>query len=167
MGLENLIMASKILVSEGYQFRTFIGGSGPLRSNLEGKVAEYGLENTVYLLGKIPENKLSLSYAAADCFVLPTRSLECFGLIVLEAYASGTPVIATPIGSIPEVMGNGFHEWLAADITAEALALQMRSFLRGELICDDSLLRRHAEQYRDSTILSRLEKIVMGKSASH
>jgi glycosyltransferase involved in cell wall biosynthesis len=48
---------------------------------------------------------LSRYYQAADFFVLPTRELEGFGLVILEAMACGTPVLGTPIGAIPETVG--------------------------------------------------------------
>jgi glycosyltransferase involved in cell wall biosynthesis len=167
MGLSNLIIASKILRSEGYHFRTLIGGRGPLQHNLELEVSRQGLGDTVHLLGKISEKDLPLCYAAADCFVLPTRSLECFGLIVLEAFASGTPVIATPVGSIPEVMGDGFRGWLAEDASAIALADKMRAFLKGGLKSEARLLRQHAERFASQLIFPRLERIVLSESPNN
>ena len=59
----------------------------------------------VHFLGHIPEENLPQMYQASDFFVLPTRKLEGFGLVILEAMASGTPVLGTPIGGIPEVIG--------------------------------------------------------------
>jgi glycosyltransferase involved in cell wall biosynthesis len=59
----------------------------------------------VHFLGHIPEEDLPQMYQASDFFVLPTRKLEGFGLVILEAMASGTPVLGTPIGGIPEVIG--------------------------------------------------------------
>ncbi|MCP4120494.1 MAG: glycosyltransferase, partial [Bacteroidetes bacterium] len=148
MGLDNLIVACGILKDEGHQFRLLIGGAGPLKDEIEHEISRLGLHQVVYLLGRISETDLPLSYAAADCFVLPTRALECFGLIVLEAFACNTPVIATPVGSIPEVMGKyGDQGWLAADTSGQAIANQMRNFLSGEMKTNPAKLRSHAMGY--------------------
>ncbi len=91
MGLETLIEACRILYSKGIKLRTLIGGSGPLRELLQEQIRNAGLTDTVFLLGRLPEEQLPMVYAAANCFVLPTRALECFGLIALEAFACNTP----------------------------------------------------------------------------
>ncbi len=163
MGLDNLITACSILKDEGYQFQVMIGGTGPLQHEFEDEISKLGLQEYVHLLGRISEQELPLTYAAADCFVLPTRALECFGLIVLEAFACNTPVIATPVGSIPEVMGKYCNQgWLSADTSANAIADQMRMFLKGELKTDPANLRQHASQYATSAILPKLENILVG-----
>ncbi|MCP4110854.1 MAG: glycosyltransferase family 4 protein [Desulfobacteraceae bacterium] len=162
MGLDNLVTACGILKHEGHQFRLLIGGDGPFKNEIEHEISRLGLDQSVYLLGRISETELPLTYAAADCFVLPTRALECFGLIVLEAFACNTPVIATPIGSIPEVIGKyGDQGWLAADTSAKAIADQMRNFLSGKLKTDPAELRDHAMCYASPTVLSGLKKIVL------
>ena len=161
MGLDHLVSACAMLASQGYRFSLIIGGSGPLRKELEADIARYNLTGLVHLVGRISEEQLPLYYAAADCFVLPTRSLECFGLIVLEAFACGTPVIATPSGSIAEVMGKSFQSWLTEDTSAEALANRMRSFVRGELDSKPGSLKRHAEHYSAWAILPRLQKALL------
>ena len=105
MGIENLIEAfkqSNALKKEGL---LLIGGEGFLKEPLMAMVQEYDLKASVKFLGRISEDDLPRYYQAADFFVLPTRELEGFGLVILEAMASGTPVLGTPIGAIPETLG--------------------------------------------------------------
>jgi glycosyltransferase involved in cell wall biosynthesis len=163
MGLDNLVTACGILKTEGYQFQVLIGGTGPLQDELQTEISQQGLNENVHLLGRISEEMLPLAYAAADCFVLPTRSLECFGLIVLESFACDTPVIATPVGAIPEVMGNYQNqEWLTSDTSASAIADRMGAFLNGELKTAAANLREHALVYSTSIVHPRLEKVIVG-----
>ncbi|MDP0501001.1 MAG: glycosyltransferase family 4 protein [Verrucomicrobiota bacterium JB022] len=131
MGLENLIEAAARLAQEGHKFRLLIGGSGPLRSALEDQAALHDLRARVRFLGRLDDADIPRLYTAADCFILPTRGLECFGLIVLEAWACGTPVIATPVGAIPELFDDPeWRGWLTRDASAEALTERMRAFLQ-------------------------------------
>jgi len=164
MGLDHLIRACAILASQGHRFSLIIGGIGPLRKELEADIAERHLRGMVHMVGGISEEQLPLYYTAADCFVLPTRSLECFGLIVLEAFACGAPVIATPVGSIPEVMGKTFRSCLTEDTSAISLADCMRRFLCAKLKFEREVLRSLAERYCFSVVLERLDKVVLGSS---
>ena len=61
--------------------------------------------DAVRFWGRATDDELSDLYAATDFFVLPTRALEGFGLVILEALASGVPVLGTPVGAIPDVLG--------------------------------------------------------------
>ena len=104
MGIENLIeafKASHILKEKGL---LFIGGEGFLKKSLRALVEKHGLEKSIHFLGRISEKDLLSYYQAADFFLLPTRELEGFGLVILEAMASGTPVLGTPVGAIPETI---------------------------------------------------------------
>jgi len=84
----------------------WIAGDGPLRAALQKQCADLGLENRVTLLG--PRSDVPDLMRAADVFVLASH-FEGFGLVVAEAMASGTPVVATDAGGVAEVMeGNGF-----------------------------------------------------------
>src|SRR5262249_40901914 len=99
-----------------------------------------------------------------DCFVLPTRELECFGLVIVEAFASGTPVIATPIGAIPELMAPA-PEGLARDNSPEALGERILAFLRSGGQRDAAHAAKYvafAKNYEKTKILDRLEVLVMG-----
>ena len=105
MGLESLIEAfnrSKVLREKSLML---IGGKGFLEIRLKKMVNKSNLEHCIRFLGYIPDKDLTKFYQAADYFILSTSKLEGFGLVILEAMACGTPVLGTPIGAIPEVIG--------------------------------------------------------------
>jgi N-acetyl-alpha-D-glucosaminyl L-malate synthase BshA len=79
-------------------------GDGPDRHDAEMEARELGVEKLVHFLGKI--ESVAPLLAAADLFLLPT-DVESFGLSALEALASGTPVIGTNVGGLPEVVRDG------------------------------------------------------------
>ncbi|MFD0678587.1 MULTISPECIES: glycosyltransferase family 4 protein [unclassified Paenibacillus] len=104
MGLLQLLDAWKEVVQQAPDAVLLIGGRGPLKEQLESRIAEYGLEGQVRLLGYVSDDDLPRYYQAADLFVVPTQSLEGFGLITVEAMASGLPVSATPVGGSREIL---------------------------------------------------------------
>ncbi len=104
MGLENLITAMKEVTQHQPDALLLIAGKGQLAEELELQIRELGLEKNVKLLGFISDADLPIAYRAADFSIVPTVALEGFGLIVTESLASGTPVLGTPIGGIPEIL---------------------------------------------------------------
>ncbi len=122
MGLSELIHAMPRLRKEIHGLLLLVGGSGPLRSELEAQVKKLALDGCVRLIGFIPEAKLPDYYRAADLFVLPTAQLEGFGLVTVEALASGTPVFGTPIGATEEILGKLDHSLVAKGSDTESLA---------------------------------------------
>ena len=104
MGLEHLLDAMAMLGDERRNLLLLIGGEGQLRSRLEELIHSKGLQDSVQLLGFVPEEQLAKYYQASDLVVMPTQQLEGFGLVTVEAMACGTPVMGTPVGAIPEVL---------------------------------------------------------------
>jgi glycosyltransferase involved in cell wall biosynthesis len=84
-------------------------------------------------LGYVPDHEMPLYYSLADVLVLPSL-LEGFGLPLVEAMACATPVVATTVGSIPEVVGDAGLLVPARDHLALAESLH-------RLLCDRALLR--------------------------
>jgi len=82
-----------------------VGGRWNGAEVIESKVKELGMEKQVIFPGFVPDETLPLLYAAADLLVFPSL-YEGFGIPLLEAMASGTPVCASNISSIPEVVGD-------------------------------------------------------------
>ena len=106
MGLENLILSLKDIINSAPNIYLIIAGDGPLKPNLISLTNHLGLKKIVNFAGFIPEEQLPSYYQMADIFVLPTIELEGFGLVTLEAMASGLPVLGTPIGGTKEIIGN-------------------------------------------------------------
>lgn len=82
-------------------FRFTIAGSGPERQSFERRVEKLGLQALFDFRGEVDD--LAPLYAAADIVILPSRS-EGVPLVILEALASARPVVASKVGSIPEVL---------------------------------------------------------------
>jgi len=164
MGIDQLLYAMKRLESAGRRSYLFIGGAGPLRSQLEMLSVRLGLSHRVFFLGQVPEDALPLMYAAADAFVLPTSTMECFGLIALEALACGRPVLATPVGAIPEIMNGIEPSWLATNASAAAITDLLANFMKGALPSHEpSALRETvAASYSKDTILEKIQDLLIG-----
>jgi glycosyltransferase involved in cell wall biosynthesis len=121
MGLENLIIAMKKSVKTAKDLHLVIGGEGSLEADLRNLVRTSGLTDFVTFTGYIPDKDLPAYYGMADLFVLPTRELEGFGLVTLEAMASGVPVLGTPVGGTKEVLGSFNPDFLFNGTTSEAM----------------------------------------------
>ncbi|MDD5673071.1 MAG: asparagine synthase-related protein, partial [Chitinivibrionales bacterium] len=129
MGLENLLGAMpRLLAGEGRLCLTLIG-KGQLRAQLEEQAQSLGIGLSVNFMGKVSEDVLALAYQAADLFILPTRELEGFGLVTVEALASGCPVVATPIGANPEILNKLDATLLSTGTTPPEIAAAVELFL--------------------------------------
>jgi glycosyltransferase involved in cell wall biosynthesis len=122
MGLENLIVAMRDVVAAFPDIILVIGGEGPLKRKLIHLTHSLGLEKYITLTGFIPEAVLPDYYRSADVFILPTVELEGFGLVTLEALASGTPVLGTPVGGTKEILGLFNPAYLFKDTSSESIA---------------------------------------------
>jgi glycosyltransferase involved in cell wall biosynthesis len=98
-GLEMLVEAFKELVDSGSSLALAVIGDGPYREEMEKALGEYPAIFTGYLAGE----QLQHGYASADLFVFPSAT-DTFGNVVLEAQASGLPVIVSDEGGPRELM---------------------------------------------------------------
>jgi glycosyltransferase involved in cell wall biosynthesis len=109
-GRKGVDLAIEALVDAPTVLLLVAGGETPESIAWARAVAEgFGVSERVLLLG--PRTDLALFLAASDMFVLPSR-YEPYGLVVLEALASGLPVISTPVGCAPEVIERGVNGFL-------------------------------------------------------
>jgi len=154
MGIDLLIRAA----SEVPGLRVVVGGDGPLRGELEALAASLSVPAT--FLGYVKDEDLPALYRAADLFVLPTRALEGFGLVAIEAMACGTPALGTPVGAIPEVLGP--LNLVFDDVTPQAIAGGIRRFLVEKDAGLPERCRAHvAANYDWSKVIEKAEKVLV------
>ena len=132
-GLETLIAATAELRAEHPDVLLLIAGTGPLKETLESQIKTSGLGEHVRLLGFVPDDKLALTYAAADFSVVPTAAHEGFGLITVESLAAGTPVLVTPVGGLPEVVSGLSQNLILAGSDRRSLVLGVGNVLSATL----------------------------------
>lgn len=106
-------------------------------------IHRYHLERFVNLVGDVPRQELLDRYGEYDLLVLPTERVEPFGMVVIEAMASGVPVIASDLGGPAEVITNGETGILVPAGDSLKLALTI-----SDLMCNDEL----REKIRDKAL---------------
>jgi teichuronic acid biosynthesis glycosyltransferase TuaC len=102
------------------QFRLVIAGEGPQKLTLEHLAKQLGVSTRVTILGRIEQEQLALCYSAADILVLPS-SREGWPNVLLESMACGTPVVATNVGGVPEIVTTSIAGRMMAERTVSAL----------------------------------------------
>jgi glycosyltransferase involved in cell wall biosynthesis len=133
MGIEALIAAFGSIAARHPNVCLFVAGQGPLQGMLESQISSLGLGDRIRLLGFLPDSLLPAAYQAADFSVVPSASLEGFGLTTLESLACGTPVLVTPVGGLPEVIRPLAPYCILTGVKSEQIAEGLDAFLAGEL----------------------------------
>lgn len=134
-----LLNAVAILKARGQQVRLIkAGGAGGdrWRGATKQQISALGLDDDVVFTGRVDEAHLPLLYRAADVFVTTSR-LEGFGLPAAEAMASGTPVICSDAGSLPEIVGDAgllVNPDQPEGVAAAVIRLREDSSLRAGLV---------------------------------
>lgn len=129
MGLDTLLRAMPRVLGSHPRAQLLIAGAGSRRAELETLADSLGIGSAVQFLGFVPDDDLPLYYQAADAFVLPTRDLEGFGLVTVEALACGTPVLGTPVGATPELLDPVDPALVFDDVTCDAMADRLSAFI--------------------------------------
>jgi glycosyltransferase involved in cell wall biosynthesis len=136
-----------------------IAGDGPDRAELERRARELGLDGRARFLGSVSREGVLRLFRAADASVL-SSSWENLPHTVVEALAVGSPVIATAVGGVPEVVRDGENGLLVPSGDADALAGAIRRFF-----ADDDLRRRLAAAapgsvaaHTEESVFARIEE---------
>ena len=144
-GFSDLIRACALLAGRGKSFKCEIIGEGPLENELREQIEALGLRNHVILTGAKPQPELRRRLSAANVFVLPSvidpnGGMDNLPTVIMEAMATGLPVVSTNIGGIPEMVVENETGFLvpAGDSTALAAAVE-------KLIDDRPLAQRFGQ----------------------
>ncbi len=136
-------------------------GSGEMLPFLKTQVKFLRIEDKVKFLGYVENEMLPKIFGMADVFVLPSVTAEAFGIVILEAMASGVPVVATDVGGIPEIV----RESESGLLVPPGNELELRNAIQ-KLLLDEDLRKRFGsngrkaveERYSWERVAERIEK---------
>lgn len=133
-----------------------IAGDGPLRRQLEKQAESVCKETgkTILFTGAKTHEQLKVLYASADIFVMPSITAkdgdkEGFGLVMLEAFASGLPIVASRSGGIVDLVKDGVNGYLVEEKDVQGLADRINIVLKDKNIYNkmQSEAQKTASQY--------------------
>jgi len=127
-GQDVLIRALALLKASGVRAQVVFAGDGPMRSGCVALARELGVEDLCAFRGAVPWRELLTMMAEAAVTVVPSRS-EAFGFVNIESMSSGTPVVASAVGGIPEIVRDGSDGFLVPPGDAATLAQKLRILL--------------------------------------
>jgi glycosyltransferase involved in cell wall biosynthesis len=147
-GINILLQALNLLDKENKNWQLEIVGDGDLRAEYEKQANEFGIAGKVKFSGRATDEDLPKKYQAADCFVLPSINKgEAFGIVLIEAMASGLPVIASDLPGVRGVFtaesGLKIKPGDAEDLAAKLKYLMINPAQRIEM---GKAARREAEE---------------------
>ena len=120
-GLDVLVQAIKALVDGGTDVKLTIVGPGPREGSLRASAARLGVAERVSFAGAVGQDDMAAYYAQADVFCLPSFA-EGLPVVLMEAMATGRPVVATRIMGVPELVEEGVSGFLVAPGNVDQLA---------------------------------------------
>lgn len=136
----------------GDTFQFLVIGDGPQRQELEEEIENLGLDGNVTFLGTLPNEEIAAYHCASDLFLFASKS-ETQGIVLLEAMAGGSPVVAVEATGVCDVVQDGRNGFLSAESEEEF------AYLAEQLLHDTKLYQRlsegameTAEHYLNSSI---------------
>lgn len=123
--VSDLIRAFALIEGEYPDAELLVVGEGPRRDELEALTHDLGVTDGVEFTGRVADEEIPRYYASAELFVLPSV-WEGHPLTLLEAWAAGSPVIATDVEGIAEFVDHGENGYLVEARNPEAIADAVR-----------------------------------------
>ncbi|HEX78079.1 MAG TPA: glycosyltransferase family 4 protein [Dehalococcoidia bacterium] len=168
-GLKYLLRAYRELKREFPDLRLLVVGPGThLRQRYERLAQKYHLEDVVFT-GYVSDADLPRYYRSAEVFCAPATGQESFGIVLLEAMAMGTPVVATNIDGYASVMEHGVQGLLVPPRREEALAQAIATLLDNPALGKEMGARGRltAADYSWKLIARRVEELYLRLLHSH
>ncbi|MGB9718148.1 MAG: glycosyltransferase family 4 protein [Thermoproteota archaeon] len=159
-GLHLLLEAMKQVVDEKKEAELTIAGSGYLSPILKVFAKTLNLQDNVFIREGLSKNELVDLYQKANVFVMPSVFGESFGIVLLEAMASKTPVVATAQGGVQEVVKHMETGLLVRRNKIEGLAKSVLTLLEDEELSEriSSNAFREVKKYDWSIVVEKIEE---------
>lgn len=157
-GLMHLLRAYRIVRREGHACRLLVVGSGPQEGEAKRYIATRRLSG-VELLGRVSDHDKARAFATADIFVSPATGQESFGIVLLEAMASGVPIVCSDIHGYKGVVRRDEQALLVppkdSDALAEAIIVLLRDPARRAAMGESG--RQRAIQFGWEAITAKVD----------
>ena len=153
-GAEMAIKAVHLLSERPDTHLILVGGDGKesaARQQLEQVVNTLQMRERVHFHGTVDYQRMPLYYQRADAVVVSSY-YESFGLVILEALATGTPVAATRVGVAPEVIRPGVNGYLATEMNETSLAEAIARSLALARLGEKETIRKSVDNYSWSRV---------------
>jgi len=132
-GLNVLLKAFKEIKDKIGDIRLRVIGSGDRKGYYENLARELGIEDSVEFLGRVEDGELADYYRSCYALALPSiNRSEAFGMVLLEAMASGKPVVVTNLPGVRSVFQNGREGYIVKPGDASSLAYKLLHLLENE-----------------------------------
>lgn len=145
--------------------KLIIAGGGPLEGELKAQAKEQG--DKIQFIGATTHQELQTIYASSDLFVAPSVTAkdgdkEGFGLVILEAMASGLPVVASNSGGIPDLLTDKLDGFLTREKDAEDIAGKINKILKDNQMYRTMAInaKNTAQKYDYEVIAEKYAKII-------
>ena len=167
-GIDTLIAAVALLPKE-IKWRLIIAGEGPEGKILKQQISNLKLSQQIVMLGRVENKRIPELLSQSDLFVRPSR-FEGFGVSFIEAMATGVPVIATPVGGIPDFITHRETGLLVESDNPRALAEAIEHIasdqaLSKKLVSNASELIK--KQYQWDVIVAKVESEMLSLTTKH
>jgi len=132
-GPDILLKAFKVIKKEFSEVKLIFAGRGQMLLKLRDMAKKFDIEDDVIFLGFVEEEDKALYYKSADIFSLPSTNMaESFGIVNLEAMASGVPLVGSNLGGIPDIIHEGVNGLLAEPCEHQSLANALLKLLKDD-----------------------------------
>lgn len=160
-GILNFIKSIKCVVKEFPNFNFIIIGDGPLKTDLELYINENNLKKNILLTGWIQHEDLVQYLNEMKVLVTPSLT-EGLPNVILEAMACGTPVIATNVGSIPDIIKNSKNGYIIENNNANEIYKAVTGVITSPGLENTSseCIKTIEENYRSDLVVKRWEEIL-------
>ncbi|HEY5810835.1 MAG TPA: glycosyltransferase family 4 protein [Povalibacter sp.] len=165
-GIPAALRAVATLTREFPQLRYRIVGDGELRKTHEALAQQLGIASHVQFLGRISDVQLTAVYAASDIFLLPSTK-EGFGIVFLEAWFAGLPIVCGNIDASAEVVENGVDGFAVPPDDPAVIAAAVATLLKDQQLAEQFVINGRQKLLARYSHIRFIEKLRAIASNTH